>query len=144
MLENYTNILVPVDGSEQSEHSFKKAVSIAQRNQAKLSVVFIMDTRNVTASTPFAPAITPDVFSDVDTAFVDQMVSFAKDTGVNANKVVTNGNPLTLIAEAFPEELGTDLIVIGATGKGAITRASVGSVSNYVVKHAPCDVLVVR
>ena len=51
---------------------------------------------------------------------------------------------MTLIAEAFPKEYNIDLIVIGATGNGAITRAFVGSVSNYVVRHAPCDVLVVR
>lgn len=144
MLGDYTNILVAVDGSEQSEHSFKKAVAIAQRNKAKLKAVFIMDTRNVATSSQFTSGINQDFFNDVDTSFVDELVRFAKDAGVDADKTITNGNPMTLIAEAFPKEFGSDLIVIGATGKGAITRALVGSVSNYVVKHAPCDVLVVR
>lgn len=37
-----------------------------------------------------------------------------------------------------------DLIVMGATGRGAIERALVGSTTTYVVTHAPCNVLVVR
>ena len=36
MLAEYKNILVPVDGSGQSEDSFKKAVAIAKRNNAAL------------------------------------------------------------------------------------------------------------
>ncbi|MGC2991152.1 universal stress protein, partial [Enterococcus faecalis] len=37
-----------------------------------------------------------------------------------------------------------DLIVIGATGSGAIQRTLIGSTSDFVVNHALCNVLVVR
>jgi nucleotide-binding universal stress UspA family protein len=41
-------------------------------------------------------------------------------------------------------ELGVDVIVVGSHGRGAIARILLGSVSDQVVRHAPCPVLVVR
>ena len=143
MLGEYKNILVPVDGSAQSEDSFKKAVAIAKRNNAMLHLVHIVDTRNISL-TPEYELSTTAALNDLEYAFLDEMVAFAETEGVPVKKTVSNGNPMTLIAETYPKEFNADLIVIGATGKGALTRAFVGSVSNYVVRHAPCDVLVVR
>jgi nucleotide-binding universal stress UspA family protein len=45
---------------------------------------------------------------------------------------------------ALAEELGADLIVMGSRGLGGVRRALMGSVSNSVVRHAHCPVLVVR
>ena len=143
MRSDYKNILVPVDGSEQAEHSFKTAVEIAKRNNAKLHILYVVETRNVILSPEYQP-VTVNLTDHIDKQFIQEMVKYATDAGVDAKETVTNGNPLTLIAEAFPKEYGIDLIIVGATGKGAITRALVGSVSQYVVKHAPCDVLVAR
>ena len=42
------------------------------------------------------------------------------------------------------KELGTDLIVMGCRGHRGIRRAIGGSVSDAVIRHAPCPVLVVR
>jgi nucleotide-binding universal stress UspA family protein len=42
------------------------------------------------------------------------------------------------------EELHVDVIVVGSHGRGAIERILLGSVSEQIVRHAPCPVLVVR
>jgi nucleotide-binding universal stress UspA family protein len=42
------------------------------------------------------------------------------------------------------ERCGTDLVVLGARGAGAATRLLLGSVSEGVLHHAPCPVLIVR
>jgi nucleotide-binding universal stress UspA family protein len=42
------------------------------------------------------------------------------------------------------EQLGVDAIVVGSHGKGRLKRLVLGSVSEHVVRHAPCPVLVVR
>lgn len=143
MRSDYKNILVPVDGSEQAEHSFKTAVEIAKRNNAKLHILYVVDTRNVSLSPEYQP-VTTGMTDYVEKQFVQDMVKYATEAGVETQETITNGNPLTLIGEAFPKEYDVDLIIVGATGKGAITRALVGSVSQHVVKHAPCDVLVAR
>jgi nucleotide-binding universal stress UspA family protein len=41
-------------------------------------------------------------------------------------------------------DVGADVIVVGSHGRGAIERLLLGSVSEQVVRHAPCPVLVVR
>ena len=53
------------------------------------------------------------------------------------------GNPKQIIVK-YAADNAVDLLVIGATGKGAITQSLVGSTTAYVVNHAPCNVLVVR
>lgn len=45
---------------------------------------------------------------------------------------------------ALAEDLGVGLIVMGSSGLGRIRRALMGSVSDAVVRHAHCPVLVVR
>jgi nucleotide-binding universal stress UspA family protein len=45
---------------------------------------------------------------------------------------------------ALAEELGTRLIVLGSRGRGGVRRALMGSVSDSVVRHARCPVLIVR
>ena len=53
------------------------------------------------------------------------------------------GNPKQIIVKYATDNV-VDLLVIGATGKGAITQSLVGSTTSYVVNHAPCAVLVIR
>jgi nucleotide-binding universal stress UspA family protein len=65
------------------------------------------------------------------------------EAGVEAELVQAVGNPAAEII-ATAEERGADLIVIGHRGRSAISRFIEGSVSDRVVRHAPCDVLVVR
>jgi nucleotide-binding universal stress UspA family protein len=45
---------------------------------------------------------------------------------------------------ALAEELGTSLIILGSRGRGGVGRALMGSVSDSVVRHAHCPVMVVR
>lgn len=58
--------------------------------------------------------------------------------------IVEVGDPKRFIIHAATENYPIDLIVIGATGKGTLTRAVVGSTTDYVVNHAKCSVFVVK
>lgn len=146
MLQRYKKILVPVDGSREAELAFKKAVSVAKRNgdETTLHLVHVVDTRAF------------QNISSFDTAMVDQVTETAKKTmegyvesakadGVkNIDFTVEYGAPKAVIAKDIPEDQKIDLIVIGATGLNAVERLLIGSVTEYVTRTAPCDVLVVR
>ena len=55
-----------------------------------------------------------------------------------------SGSPKAIIPKKLANELGVDLIMCGTSGLNAVERFIVGSVSEAIVRHAPCDVLVVR
>ncbi|XP_073018640.1 uncharacterized protein [Primulina eburnea] len=60
-----------------------------------------------------------------------------------ANTSILEGDPKEMICEAA-EEMHADLIVVGSRGLGKIKRAFLGSVSDYVIHHAKCPVLIVK
>ena len=139
MPDKYKKILVAVDGSEHSAKALKEAIAIAERNGAFLMVVIVLSSISFPA----------DMVSDI----WEQLEASSKTILKDAEKIISdevlysvhmlNGNPKAVIVR-YSEEEDIDLIVMGATGKGAIERALVGSTTAYVVNHAPCNVLVVR
>ncbi|MGX7198157.1 universal stress protein [Enterococcus olivae] len=144
MLQQYKRIMVAVDGSNEAELAFQKAVNVAKRNQAELLLVHIIDTRAFQTITSF------------DTVLAEQATEMAKESlkeyAASANEqglatvetVIEYGSPKGIIAKQIPEERQIDLIMLGATGLNAVERLFIGSVSEYVIRHASCDVLIVR
>ena len=146
MLQSYKSILVPIDGSYESELAFKKAINVAKRNgeDTSLHLVHVVDTRAF------------QNISSFDTTMVEQVTETAKKTlsgyadetkkaGVkNVDFSVEYGAPKVIIAKDIPDEKNIDLIMIGATGLNAVERILIGSVTEYVTRTAQCDVLVVR
>jgi nucleotide-binding universal stress UspA family protein len=54
------------------------------------------------------------------------------------------GNPKTLLAHDIPKQTGADLMLLGATGLNAFERLLIGSSSEYILRHATIDLLIVR
>ena len=69
----------------------------------------------------------------------------ASNAGVkNVETRLEFGSPKAIIPKKLAHEVGADLIMSGTSGLNAVERFIVGSVSEAIVRHAPCDVLVVR
>lgn len=144
MTQTFKTILVAVDGSEEAELAFKKAVNVAKRNQAKLIIAHIIDTRAFQSITSFDDALA-DEATHIAQQTLAQLVTYAQEHGVvKTEAIVEYGKPKTLIAKKIPDTYHIDLIVLGATGLNTVERLVIGSVSEYVIRHANCDVLVVR
>ncbi|MGX7058470.1 universal stress protein [Vagococcus humatus] len=143
-MQHYQKILIAVDGSDQAEKAFKKAANVALRNKATLYIAHIIDMRAFQSVTSF-----DDEMADRATAVAKNTLTdyenYAKKLGVeDIQTVIEYGAPKTLIAKQLPTQYGIDLVMMGATGLNAVERLLIGSVSEYVIRHAPCDVLVVR
>lgn len=146
MLQNYKNILVPVDGSYEAELAFKKAIDVAKRNgdQTALHLVHVIDTRAFQNISSFDTAMVEQV-SDTAKKTLDGYLQEAQQMGFdNIHYSIEYGSPKVVIAKELPKEKDIDLIMIGATGLNAVERILIGSVTEYVTRCATCDVLVVR
>lgn len=146
MLQNYKNILVPVDGSYEAELAFKKAIDVAKRNgeQTALHLVHVIDTRAFQNISSFDTAMVEQV-SETAKKTLDSYIQEAQKMGFeNVQYSIEYGSPKTVIAKDLPKEKDIDLIMIGATGLNAVERILIGSVTEYVTRCATCDVLVVR
>lgn len=141
MNDNYKKILVAVDGSEQANDAVKEANAIAKKNQADLIVLTIAESSMLATDARVVEYLLEqhDISSNTILSNAEHFIS--QEVPVSFDKVM--GNPKASIVQ-YAKEHDVDLIVIGATGKGVITRALIGSTAAYVVNHAPCNVLVVK
>lgn len=148
MLESqeYQAILVGIDGSEQAREAFDKAVSVAKRNQAKVVVAHIIENRlygNMGYSLTNADLLQQETDRSKD--MLNEYKDYAHSKGYdNVETVLAFGSPKVLMAEELPEKYHIDLIMVGQSGLSAVEKLVMGSVSGYVIRNAPCDVLVVR
>ncbi|MBM6754818.1 universal stress protein [Lactobacillus alvi] len=68
----------------------------------------------------------------------------ARHQGVNVRAEVIIGSIKTVLAKDFPDQHDVDLIVLGNTGINIVEKMLQGSHTNYLVRHAKADVLVVK
>jgi nucleotide-binding universal stress UspA family protein len=140
----YKQILVAVDGSKESEWAFKKAVAIADRNEATLNLINVIDTRSYAAVEAYDRSIAERAQQFAEELLGNYKLEAEKAGLQKVNVLVEYGSPKTLISRDLSKKLEADLIICGATGLNAVERFLIGSVSENIVRSAKCDVLVVR
>ncbi|APX92678.1 universal stress protein UspA [Halomonas sp. 1513] len=142
MSNEYRHVLVAVDLTKDSYKVLERAIPIAERNGAKLSIMHTLE--------PLGFAYGGDIPMDL-TSIQDQLDDHAKQRlaeiadphNVPAeNQHVVVGMPDTEI-HRFAEEHGVDLIVVGSHGRHGFALL-LGSTSTGVLHGAKCDVLAVR
>lgn len=135
MLEHH-NILVPIDGSENSKRALHAAQLLAKETpNARLHLIFVASEFQLENH-------------DLVDKMTKEVAALARETmemGVEHVKFdIIHGDPREVIAHTYPEENGCDLIVISATGRGKLSHMLMGSVSEYVLHHAKLDTILIR
>ncbi|KAB2338825.1 universal stress protein [Cytobacillus depressus] len=141
---NYKNILVAVDGSTEAEWALKKAIEIAKRDDAQITLAHIIDTRTFSTVEAYDSTIVErgNMFAR---ELMEKYKSEVMAAGVSkVEYVIDYGSPKMIIPKDLAKKQEVDLIICGATGMNAVERFLIGSVSENIVRHASCDVLVVR
>lgn len=140
----YEVILTPVDGSEFAKKAFQKAVRMAKLNNAKLVLAHIIESPSPAMVKQYEQNIIDRTKEDTQEV-LDEYVKMATEAGLqDVEAVVKFGKTKVEISETLATAYQADLIIVGAKGKSAIERMLIGSVSEYIMRHAEIDVLIAR
>ncbi|MEM2947149.1 MAG: universal stress protein [Candidatus Bathyarchaeia archaeon] len=153
----FNKILVPLDGSEHSLKALDIAIKIAKRFDGKITLIHVysVSVRPVivpepSTLTPGIPIMAPTEYSKVAEVVREAGVRIlaqgkerAKAEDVEAEIMLREGHVVHEIVKAA-EEGRFDLIVMGARGISKIKELILGSVSDGVIRNAPCPVLITK
>ncbi len=137
----YERVLVPTDGSDAALHAARHALELAASLDAAVHVLSVVDDRS----------LGPDIRSVLSTAELEQpardaiadVAGVAESYDVPAvHTHVEHGAPADTIASAI-DDLDTDVVVMGTTGRQGVGRILLGSVAEQTVRTAPVPVITV-
>ena len=144
-----TKILLGMDGSGESRDAARLATKLADGLDSELHLIHVEPIPSIYAY-PEVVVHNPDLRADVDEAAerasrekLDAEVEAVGGMDKIAGAHVAVGRPDAEIVRVA-EEIGAGLVILGSRGLGPIKRALMGGVSDSVVRHAHCPVLVVR
>lgn len=155
----FRKILAAIDYSPLSQVVFEQALDLAKSNQSELLLFHCLTADLVSASPPFAgelglsPQLMNQAYQNQSLRFdeqlrqvqslLDQYRQIAARQGVTVHcdhRTIEPGQGLCQAAQRWQ----ADLIVMGRRGRKGLTEVLLGSVSNYVLHHACCPVLVIQ
>ncbi len=137
-------ILAAIDQSAYAENVLAKAIDLAKREEAELTILSVVEPNFADAAEIGAQQVIFEQFRKSAETLVGNAQQKAKDKGVAAKALVLEGTSVANKIVQHAEQHGVDLIVMGHKGRSAIERFLVGSVASRVMSYAPCSVLVVR
>ena len=133
-------ILLATDLTAASHEATARAIDLAARLGARLLIVNVLEKRRLTGAGAHERV---DQARQERESLLVASVQRARGVGVTAEFLVWDGDAGDSITTAAEAEQA-DLVVVGTRGRSAAGRMLLGSVSDHVVRHAPCPVLVVR
>lgn len=143
--QQYAHILIAVDGSDSAKKAFEKSVLIAERNNSELVIAHVIDSSSYNMGVESATFNAIEVDATEMKNLLEEYSNKAKEAGIKSVKTeLTKGSPKHLLSVDLPNKFQIDLIVVGSTGLNMIERWMIGSVSEYIIREAQCDVLIIR
>lgn len=144
----FKNILVPIDGSRHSIMAAAQAVDIAEKYQATVTLLHVININQLTGlgTMEGPPLITEGMaenLNDAGKTIIEDTLQSLPPHSIKVHTELVWGTPERAIISQVTSK-SHDLIVIGSRGLSAFSGLLLGSVSDRVVHQAPCPVLVVK
>jgi nucleotide-binding universal stress UspA family protein len=142
-------ILLATDGSQFSNKAADYGIGLAKKLDAEVLAVYVLNLKHFEL---YALEHHDDITGYEDENLklgkeskdaLEYVAAKARELGVNLSIRTVRGYPADDIMKIAKDE-GFDMIIVGNLGKTGIERMLMGSVSENIVRHAPCPVLVVR
>jgi nucleotide-binding universal stress UspA family protein len=143
----YTNILVPVDGSETAALGLNEAIKVAKNQNGAIRLVHVVDELIVASyDAGFDLGGVLDTLRSSGESILATAADLVRGAGVEVESVLIEamGGQAGdhIVRKAI--ECGADLIVCGTHGRRGVRRMVMGSDAEYIVRHTPVPVLLVR
>ena len=147
----YNKILLPVDGSKNSEKAIKHETTLAIDEEAEIVILYVVYHRSLT-SLP-ENALEDKELADyekqgevVTQRVVDQINGIIKETSpdktIKTEKLIVEGNPANIIIKAI-EKKDIDVVVIANSGKNFVDRFLIGSVTERIIRCSTVPIVVI-
>ncbi len=141
-------LILCADGSDVATQALQSGFALL-RTAARVMVVTVLehgDESAVTGTGIAGGVMTADEFDELESSRQAEGQAILERTAAtlgiaNAELRVLRGDPGSTLCR-LATELSADALVMGSRGRGRIRRALLGSVSEYVVRNAPCPVVV--
>jgi nucleotide-binding universal stress UspA family protein len=145
----YKVIMVPTDGSGFDREAIRVALRIADRTDAKIRLVRVLAAGSFfgTASAAGGVAMAPDrLQSESDRALSELYALAAECRTVSKAEITVNlhTGPAADVLQGFARRNNVDLIVISTHERTGISRLSLGSITDSLIRHTTIPVLVVK
>jgi nucleotide-binding universal stress UspA family protein len=142
------HVLIATDGSERSVLAARRASEMLKSAEQVTLLTVLTDVPGDDAGGFEGSVYSPE---EIETVWKAELAEAGEElqrtaaalTGAQVDKRIEVGDPANTICR-IAEVLAVDVIVVGSHGRTGLSRLFLGSVSEHVVRHAPCSVLVVR
>ena len=133
-------IVVGIDGSPDAARALDWAIAEATRRDLPLLLVHGVEV-GAAAASPYGTGMVLEQLEEAGQTVLAAAVAYAVERGVEADARMEIGSAAHSLIEA---SRGAELVVVGNRGHGGFVGMLLGSVSNAVVHHAHCPVVVLR
>lgn len=142
----FERICVAVDGSAHAEQALDVAIDLARRYHSALTVIAVapLIPTFVSPNEPWVPTGVPDEELRAYREVVDRAVDKARSGGIGTVTGVCLEGVIVDELVTHLDEHPADLIVMGSRGLSTAKRLLLGSVSESLLHHVQCPILLVR
>ena len=144
----YKRMLVPVDGSPASNRGLGEAIELAREQGAEILLLHVVDEWKVAAGDIAAVNLASGAqgLRETGSALLHEAEARVRNAGVSVTSVLLEeiGLPVGACVVQRAREWRADLIVCGTHGRRGIRRLLMGSDAEYIVRHTPVPILLLR
>lgn len=140
----FSKVLVPIDGSDNSFRALDAALLLSEKLGAKVTAVHVMEDVPVLhiESEKLLRKLLED-YKKENQLILTKCSEIANNKGIKIETKLLQGNPSSVIID-YCENEKQDIIIMGSRGMGKFKELVLGSVSNKVLHHSSCPVMIVR
>ena len=140
----FTNILVPIDGSDNSYRALDAALLLSEKLGSNITVIHVMEEVPIThiGSEKMLNELL-EAYKKENQDILLKCTEIANQKGLTIKTFLLQGNPASVILDYNKKEK-FDLVIMGSRGLGKFKELILGSVSSKIVHHSSCAVLLIR